>query len=324
MTKPPQGEVPVAGPRHRIAVTVIGGYLGSGKTTLVNHLLRTADERLAVLVNDFGSVNIDADLIESADGDTLRLANGCICCSLADGFAAALDTIAELDPRPDRLVIEASGVADPAQVAAYGHGPGLALDAVVVLVDTETIRTQAADGYLAQTIAGQLASADILVANKLDLVDEAAGRAVVAWLADRHPDAVIETATEARLDPALLFGREIAGTGSGGAGSDGPGPGEADTDPVAGATEPGHAEALFRSWTIEADEPMSRAEAEAVIDDLLDGDGPEVVRAKGFFRLAEHPDRPGVFQLVGRRWSLRPGDPWSTRPTTTVVVIARR
>ncbi|MEL7156360.1 MAG: GTP-binding protein, partial [Actinomycetota bacterium] len=156
----------------RIPVTVIGGYLGSGKTTLVNHLLRGADERIAVLVNDFGSVNIDADLIESQDGETLRLANGCICCSLAEGFAAALDTVLELDPRPDRLVLEASGVADPAAVAAYGHGPGLLLDAVVVVVDGETVRAQAADGYLAQTIDGQLRAADVLVANKLDLVPE--------------------------------------------------------------------------------------------------------------------------------------------------------
>ncbi len=81
-----------------IAVTVIGGYLGAGKTTLVNHILRTADERIAVLVNDFGDINIDEDLIASQDGDTISLANGCICCSLVDGFSAALATITALDP----------------------------------------------------------------------------------------------------------------------------------------------------------------------------------------------------------------------------------
>jgi len=76
-----------------IAVNVIGGYLGAGKTTLVNYILRTADQRIVVLVNDFGEINIDSELIASQDGDTISLANGCICCSLIGGFAAALETI---------------------------------------------------------------------------------------------------------------------------------------------------------------------------------------------------------------------------------------
>ncbi len=153
-----------------IAVTVIGGYLGAGKTTLVNHVLRTADARIAVLVNDFGDINIDEDLIASQDGDTISLANGCICCSLVDGFSAALATITALDPVPERLVIESSGVADPATVAAYGHGPGLALDATVVVVDAETIRKKATDVYVGDTVVGQLGSGDIIVLNKTDLV----------------------------------------------------------------------------------------------------------------------------------------------------------
>ena len=92
---------------------MVGGYLGAGKTTLVNHVLRHADERMAVLVNDFGSIDVDRELIVAGDGDTITLANGCICCSLADGFAAALDVVRSARPAPHRLVVEASGGGRP-------------------------------------------------------------------------------------------------------------------------------------------------------------------------------------------------------------------
>ena len=269
-----------------IAVTVIGGYLGAGKTTLVNHILRTADERIAVLVNDFGDINIDEELIASQDGDTISLANGCICCSLVDGFSAALATITALDPIPERLVIESSGVADPATVAAYGHGPGLTLDATVVVVDAETIRKKSTDVYVGDTVIGQLGSGDILVLNKTDLVGVESAAATREWLAELAPKAVIVEAANAVVAPALLFGVVTP-------------------QPVVehdhGAEDHQHAESLFESWTWTSDEPVERAAVDAAMDALPD----EVVRAKGVLYLTEDPAQPMVLQRVGKRWTLR-------------------
>lgn len=97
--------------------TVIGGYLGAGKTTLLNHLLaNTAGLRAAVVVNDFGDVDIDADLVASHDGDTIQLANGCLCCTLAGGFAEVMGGLRARAEDLDHVLIEASGVADPEKV----------------------------------------------------------------------------------------------------------------------------------------------------------------------------------------------------------------
>jgi len=286
---------------ERMAVTVIGGYLGSGKTTLVNHLLKNATERVAIIVNDFGDINVDLDLIESRDDNTIELSNGCICCSMVDGFSAALDAITAYEPRPDRLVVETSGVADPAQVAAYGHGPGLALDAVIVLVDVETIRAASVDKYVGQTVTQQLASAEILIANKADLVDASELAETVAWLGEQCPDAFILTATNSEVAAEVLFGR----------------PSTLDDEP---GDAHHHPERIFTTTTIAPDEPLTRDEVEAMMQALP----PETtVRAKGLVQLADEPD-PYVLQRVGLRWTLRKSrTPWPGEPASQVVVISR-
>src|SRR5689334_9991881 len=99
-----------------IPLTVIGGFLGAGKTTLVNHLLRGGHgRRIAVMVNDFGAINIDAELVADRAADTISLANGCICCSIGDSLMLALIELLHRPDPPEHLVIEASGVADPAR-----------------------------------------------------------------------------------------------------------------------------------------------------------------------------------------------------------------
>jgi len=261
-------------------VTVVGGYLGAGKTTLLNHVLATADERVAVLVNDFGDINIDAALIAGSDGDAIELANGCICCSLVDGFASALRTVKALIPGPDRLVVEASGVADPATVAAYAQTPGLTLDAVIVVADGETIEDRATDRYVGDTVLAQLRAADIIVVNKADLVTAPALDRVLSWLGVVSTSAIIVPAERGRVPIELLFGVVPM----------------RDRRPI---EPPGPTHAEFATWTWRAARPLSGAAIERVMDELPD----EVWRLKGVVEL----DSGGrhSLQRVGRRWSLQ-------------------
>lgn len=277
-----------------IRVTIIGGYLGAGKTTLLNHLLRSADERVAVLVNDFGDINIDALLIESQDGDTISLANGCICCSMVDGFGAALDTVRSAEPRPDRLVIEASGVADPGQIAAYGQGPGLELDGVVTVVDAETIRRQARDEYIADVIEQQLVAADLIILNKMDLVDAAARDDLVAWIGEQSSALVVQ-AGHGVVPLEVLLGIEPR-------------------DHTSFTTQA--ASARFTSWTESSADPLDRDELERRLGAL----SPNIARVKGVVRLADSPTTASIVQVVGPRVSISDAGHWDGGPSQLVFI----
>jgi len=155
-----------------IPITTIGGYLGAGKTTLLNGILAgNHRRRIGVLVNDFGSVSIDERLIVSRDGEVVALANGCACCSVAGDLGQSLDKLAQLTLPPEHILVETSGVADPARVAELARSPGFEPRATVVLVDSETIVDRANDKFVGRLVRKQLAGAHLLVLNKIDLVD---------------------------------------------------------------------------------------------------------------------------------------------------------
>jgi G3E family GTPase len=152
-------------------LTVIGGFLGAGKTTLLKHLLVNANgRRLAVLVNDFGAINIDASLVRSAGANSIELSNGCVCCSLGDDLVAQLVKLEKSAQVFDHVVIEASGVGDPWKIAQIGMvAGGYRLDSVIVVIDTETIAERITDELMSDSIVRQVARADIVLANKSDI-----------------------------------------------------------------------------------------------------------------------------------------------------------
>jgi G3E family GTPase len=148
---------------------IIGGYLGSGKSTLVNRLLAgVLPGRTAVVVNDFGSVNIDAGLIASASGDTIELTNGCICCQISDDATRTMTALAARGDL-DHVLCEVSGVGDPGQLAMWRDFPGFSPGPVLVCADATAVRRLLRDEYVGDTVARQLAAAEVVLVTKTDL-----------------------------------------------------------------------------------------------------------------------------------------------------------
>lgn len=195
----------------RIPSTILSGYLGSGKTTTINSLLRQPQgKRIAVLVNDFGAVNIDADLIETKDDQTISLKNGCVCCSIADDLGSALTQQTKRENPPDHLIIEASGVSQPDRIAVHvGGWPGVELCKIVTLIDPLTIRTRIDDKYVGSLVRKQIEAADLLLVSKIDLISQEDLKHVRTWLASITKKADIETSINGLVDPTLFLTNSI-------------------------------------------------------------------------------------------------------------------
>ncbi|MGB1117428.1 MAG: CobW family GTP-binding protein [Parvibaculales bacterium] len=189
-------------------LTIISGFLGAGKTSLLNHLLHHAGgRRITALVNDFGALNIDSELIAAEHGGEISLANGCVCCSISDDLGVALADALNRSPRPDHIVIEASGVADPARIALYAQvDRELRLDGIVTLIDAPAHETHAGDPHIGDTYARQMAAADLFVVTKSDLADETQMQATTQALEKTRSNAPVLQATNGVIETDIILG----------------------------------------------------------------------------------------------------------------------
>ncbi|BAM87530.1 cobalamin synthesis protein CobW [Bradyrhizobium oligotrophicum S58] len=288
-----------------VPVLLVAGALGAGKTTLLNHLLAHPDgRRIAAVVNDFGAVDIDAQLLGTVTEEVISLKNGCICCSLQGDLLRTLSSVIKRDPAPDAIAIETSGISDPAEIIRNLMDPVIfkvaPLETVVTLVDPQRLRD---DPEIAQDALwrSQLRAADFVLLTKSDLLDRATLDQVRAVVGRFKPQSAIFEIANGIVAPDLLFSRDMP---------------VARTPPrqIPVTSEP----FATVTWTSQA--PLSLPRFQQVIGQLA----PRTLRIKGILSFTEHPGQPILFQSVATRGTLAPSPvPLAEGLTAQLVLIGR-
>jgi G3E family GTPase len=311
-------------------VTIITGFLGSGKTTLLNQILKNKqDLKVAVLVNEFGDINIDSQLLVSVDQDMLELSNGCICCTINDGLVDAVYRVLEREERIDYLVIETTGVADPLPIILTFLGTELRdltnLDSIITLVDAEAFTLNHFDSEAALK---QITYGDIILLNKTDLATPEKIQEVENYIYSVKEGARILHTQYGEVALPLILGLGLTPTD------------EYSTDDIDNHHEDEHhhhdhkdhehehhhhdhhshhlENDGFISVSFESDRPFDVHKFESFLTEDMPNN---IFRAKGILWFSDSELRH-IFQLSGPRYQLY-AEEWRTVPKNQVVFIGR-
>jgi len=305
-----------------VPVTILTGFLGAGKTTLLNRIL-TGDHglRVGVLVNDFGAVNIDAELVVGVDDGMVSLANGCVCCQIRDDLVESVTALLARPQAVEYILLEASGVADPAGIFMTFSDPGLRdrirLDSVTCVVDADQVFAHPEYPPLLDLKLRQVGFADMLILNKAGLAGPQQVGKVRAWLDEHFSRLRIVETDYCQVPCQILLG--VGRFDPTRAALSSPAAERSCTGPACHNDHHGHDHSkMFSTWSYETDQPLALNALQETMRRLPG----TIYRAKGVVYCSDAPQRRAVLQVVGRRVDISLQGGWGGRkPRTQIVVI---